>query len=67
MVQNHNFLQNNRLQLLKRIAYKPAYKQNQKTGENEVDSLPDDLAEIVFAWPEGTLGKPKQESEAKFI
>ncbi|MBA7714062.1 hypothetical protein ES703_123076 [subsurface metagenome] len=33
-------------------AYKPAYKQNQKTGQNEPVELPSDLAEIVAVWPE---------------
>ncbi len=33
-------------------AYKPAYKQNPKTGQNEPVELPSDLAEIVTVWPE---------------
>ncbi len=33
-------------------AYKPAYKQNPKTGQNEPIELPSDLAEIVTVWPE---------------
>ena len=33
-------------------AYKPAYKQNPKTGQNEPVELPSDLAEIVAVWPE---------------
>jgi hypothetical protein len=32
-------------------AYKPAYKNNPKTDENRAQNLPDDLAEIVTAWP----------------
>ena len=33
-------------------AYKPAYKQNPKTGGNEPVELPSDLAEIVAVWPD---------------
>jgi len=33
-------------------AYKPAYKEYQKTAENQADSMPPDLAEIVPVWPE---------------
>ena len=33
-------------------AYKPAYKQNPKTGQNQPQNLPEDLAEIVQLWPE---------------
>jgi len=32
-------------------AYKPAYKQKRKTGQNEPVQLPDDLAEIVTKRP----------------
>jgi hypothetical protein len=31
-------------------AYKPAYKDNSKTPENQVDSLPPDLTEIITVW-----------------
>ena len=31
-------------------AYKPAYKDNSKTLENQVDSLPSDLTEIITVW-----------------
>jgi len=33
-------------------AYKPAYKENPKTGQNDPAPLPADLAEIVAVWPE---------------
>jgi hypothetical protein len=33
-------------------AYKPAYKQSQKTAENPAQELSSDLAEIVSIWPE---------------
>jgi hypothetical protein len=33
-------------------AYKPAYKENPKTAENQPENLSDDLAEIVAVWPE---------------
>ncbi len=32
-------------------AYKPAYKENPKMAENEADSIPSDLAQIVSVWP----------------
>jgi len=32
-------------------AYKPAYKENPKTAENQGENLPADLAEIVAVWP----------------
>jgi hypothetical protein len=32
--------------------YKPAYKENQKTGQNHCENLPDDLAKVVAVWPE---------------
>ena len=31
-------------------AYKPAYKQNPKTGQKEIESLPPDLAQIISVW-----------------
>jgi hypothetical protein len=34
------------------IAYKPAYKENPKTGQNEPPELPEDLARIIAAWPD---------------
>ena len=33
-------------------AYKPAYKENPKTGENQTENLSPDLAEIVTVWPQ---------------
>ncbi len=35
-----------------KCAYKPAYKQNPKTGQNEPVELSSDLAKIVQLWPE---------------
>jgi hypothetical protein len=32
--------------------YKPAYKNNPETAENQAQNLPDDLAEIIAIWPE---------------
>ena len=33
-------------------AYTPAYKDKPKSGQNQAQNLPDDLAEIVAVWPE---------------
>jgi hypothetical protein len=44
--------QNKDLQQNESGAYKPAYKDNSKTHENQVDSLPPDLTEIVAVWPD---------------
>ena len=33
-------------------AYKPAYKENPKTGQNQGETPPDDLAKVVAVWPE---------------
>jgi len=33
-------------------AYKPAYKENPKTAQNQRQTLPPDLAKIVQVWPE---------------
>jgi len=40
------------LQQAESSVYKPAYKQNPKTGQNEPIELPSELAEIVAVWPE---------------
>jgi hypothetical protein len=33
-------------------AYKPAYKNNPKTSQNQPENLPTELAEIIAVWPE---------------
>ena len=43
---------NKDLQQAETGAYKPAYKENAKTAENQPENLPSDLAEIVAVWPE---------------
>jgi hypothetical protein len=43
--------QNNNLQQAESCAYKPAYKKKPKTGQNQGETLPDDLAEVVAVWP----------------
>ena len=48
---NDNDCKNKDLQQAESGAYKPAYKQNPKTGQNEPVELPSDLAEIVAVWP----------------
>jgi len=50
--QNDKTLNNKDLQHVESGSYKPAYKQNPKTGQNEPVELPPELAEIVEAWPE---------------
>ena len=52
MQQNDNDCKNKDLQQGQSIAYKPAYKQNPKTEQNESVEIPSDLAEIVAVWPE---------------
>ena len=42
---------NNDLSEAKTTAYKPAYKEIQKQGENVTSKLSPDLAEIVAVWP----------------
>ena len=49
---NTNDCKNKDLQQVESSAYKPAYKQNPKTGQNEPIELPSELAEIVAVWPE---------------
>jgi hypothetical protein len=49
---NDNHKGNKDLQQTEAGAYKPAYKQNPKTGQNEPVELSSDLAEIVAVWPE---------------
>jgi len=51
MPENSNDCKNKDLQQVESSAYKPAYKQNPKTGQNEPVELPPDLAEIVAVWP----------------
>ena len=48
--ENDNCNENNDLQQNESGAYKPAYKENSKTPENQVDSLPPDLTEIITVW-----------------
>ena len=52
MPKNSNDSQSKDLEQGQTGAYKPAYKQNPKTGQNEPVELPSDLAEIVAVWPE---------------
>jgi hypothetical protein len=40
------------LQGTQKGAYKPAYKKYQKTAENQLLSVPTEVAEIVDVWPE---------------
>ena len=54
MPENSNDCKNKDLQQVESSAYKPAYKQNPKTGQNEPVELPSDLAQIVQLWPELT-------------
>ena len=42
---------NTNLRKAETSAYKPAYKENTKIGENQDNSMPLDLAEIVQVWP----------------
>jgi len=44
--------ESNDLSEAKSSAYKPAYKENQKKGENVTSKLPPDLAEIIAVWPQ---------------
>jgi len=48
--QNDNHNQNKDLSKPETTAYKPAYKENTKTAENQAQNLSPDLAEIVAAW-----------------
>jgi len=50
--ENSNSDNNKDLQSQASGAYKPAYKENPKTAKNLAENLPNDLAEIVAAWPE---------------
>jgi hypothetical protein len=50
--QNTKDGQNKDLQQDESSAYKPAYKEYQKTGENQAETIPPDLAEIVTVWPQ---------------
>ncbi|MHC4075946.1 MAG: hypothetical protein ACYSRZ_05980 [Planctomycetota bacterium] len=50
MPKNDNDCKNKDLQQAESSAYKPTYKQNPKTGQNESVELPSDLAEIVAVW-----------------
>ena len=52
MFENDNPKNDKDLQQAESIAYKPAYKQNQKPNENQPQNLSDDLAEIILVWPE---------------
>ena len=52
MLENSNGCKSKDLQQAENGAYKPAYKENPKTGQNEPVELPSDLAEIVAVWPE---------------
>jgi hypothetical protein len=50
--ENTNDKQDKDLQQDETGAYKPAYKKNPKTAENQAQELPSDLAEIVAVWPQ---------------
>jgi hypothetical protein len=50
--ENDNAGENKDLQSDDTSAYKPAYKEYQKMTENQPDSMPPELAEIVTVWPE---------------
>ena len=50
--ENDNSSDNKDLQSAAITAYKPAYKENAKTGQNDPVELPSDLTEIVRLWPE---------------
>jgi len=50
--ENSNDCKNKDLQQAESGAYKPAYKENLKTGQHRPQELPSDLAEIVAVWPE---------------
>ena len=50
--QNHKPTQNKNLSEAETGAYTPAYKENPKSGQNPPEKLPDDLAEVVTAWPD---------------
>ncbi|MHC4070102.1 MAG: hypothetical protein ACYS18_07160 [Planctomycetota bacterium] len=50
--ENANHKQNKDLEQSESGTYKPAYKENPKTGENPAQELPSDLAEIVAVWPD---------------
>jgi len=52
LLQNDKHNENKDLQQTKTSAYKPAYKEYPKTGENQPKNLPSDLAEIAAVWPE---------------
>ena len=52
LTQNDNDNKSKDLQQATSGAYKPAYKDNPKTGQKEPVELPPDLAEIVAVWPE---------------
>ena len=49
--ENSNDSENKDLEQAETGAYKPAYKENPKMAENQADSMPPDLAEIVQVWP----------------
>ena len=51
MLENSNDCKSKDLRQAESSTYKPAYKQNPKTGQNEPVELPSDLAEIVAVWP----------------
>jgi len=52
LTKTYNGNKNKDLQPDETGAYKPAYKDNSKTSQNQADYLPSDLAEIVDVWPE---------------
>jgi hypothetical protein len=52
MQQNNKPANNKDLQQGQSGAYKPAYKENPKTAENQAQDLPAELVEIVAVWPQ---------------
>ena len=57
MPQNDNCNNDKDLQQAETGAYKPAYKENPKTAENQPENLPDDSAEIVGLCPSIALSQ----------
>ncbi len=52
LLENHKSIENKDLQKQQLSTVVPAYRQNQKTAENEPEELPAELAEIITVWPD---------------
>jgi hypothetical protein len=50
-IQNDKSNQNKDLTKAQNCTYKPAYKNNPETVENQAKNLPADLAEVIAVWP----------------